>query len=635
MKSKIIYFFIFILIVIFSPNIYSQQYSYIPEITSSTFFVQDFTNSDADVEVITSEDIKNLGINNIPDLLSLIGGVNIYHINESTANFSLRGYPVDFRIAPLILIDGMEISENFYERTYLYNLPVEISDIDRIEIIKNTSFTLNGYPNVAGIINIVTRPPEFLDQNYLYEEIGSRFYRKTYFSINKYLLNTYFKLNGFYRRRDQNDIGCKTKNTYFLNSDIVKYFNKSRIDLKFSFMNENLNFYELVTVGVFHKPTILAMHNNLNNLKVLNFLFNFKRKDFDFSVYFNENYGDFNYNLESGEKSIFLRDRLVKISIRKKINIKKNEIISGVESKFKYGYLSTFDSIRRESLNFFIQDNFNFYKNFYFNFYFNSDFTKNLGNKISYKLNLIYKNKKHNLKIRLGYSREFKKPFMLTQYLNLGQNISKERLPLLEQFGLDDIRVVLLKNKNLSSYQIKSSEISITKSFNNLNFNFTYFYNLLYDIPNMVGNVNFFPPEVDLKAINLFDFCTYGFDTKLEYNFNRHKFFVSYYNQNIKNKTFNKKKDAFVPKYKLSSGVILDFKKIISSINVQYLPSIQKCYGRTDNYLTVNSSINFSFFNNRIKTTIYGYNIFNKRHKEDLHGDKLERTIYLKLRYDF
>ncbi len=629
MKKEILLFFLsfFILCINLYPN------SNLPEVVSSTFLTQDLSKSNADIEIITHDEIEALGINNIPDLLNIIAGVNIYHVNESTANFSLRGYPVDFRLTPLILIDGMEISENFYERTYLYNLPVEISDIDRIEVVKNPSFTLNGNSNIAGIINIVTKSPEYLDENYIYQEIGSKFYKKTFFSLNKYIFDNYVKIDGYFKRIDQNDPDFKSKDSYFISTQIVKYFSNSKLNFKFSFINNDLDFKESQILGLMHRPFIVGFYNHLSNFKYFNFLINYKIKNFDISLYHQATYGDVLINIPEFSGAIFSNSRFTKISIRKKLNMKKNKILIGAESRFKYGYLAKFDSMKRGSINFFIQDDFNIFNNFYLNIYLNNDRTKDLGNKISYKLNFIYK--KPDLRIRIGYSREFKKPFMIYQYQSLSFHATSETLPFLENYNLNEINIYYRKKRNLPSYQIKTSEFSITKKFNNINFNFTYFYNLIYDIPSLLGDIQFFPLQINFETKNYMDFCVYGFDTKFEYFLKNYKFFLSYYSQNIKNKTFNSKKNLFVPKYKISGGILFKGKKLKGTVNFNYLPSIKKYEYKTDYYLTVNSSITFPLFHNKLKATIYGSNIFNERYREDIFGDKIERNIELRLRYDF
>ncbi len=630
MNTKLICNFIILFFILFI-NLYSN--SNLPEVISSTFLTQDLSKSNADVEIITHQDIEALGINNIPDLLDVVAGVNIYHVNESTANFSLRGYPVDLRIAPLILIDGMEISENFYERTYLYNLPVEISDIDRIEIIKNPTYTLNGNSNIAGIINIVTKSPEYLDENYIYQEIGSKFYKKTFFSLNKFFWNSYVKINGYFKRIDQNDTDYKSKDSYFLSSQIVKYFSNSKLNFKFSFMNIDLNFKESIVTGLMFKPLIISFYNHLNNFKYFNFLINYKIKNFDISLYHQSAYGDVLMDLPEASGTIYTNSRFTKLSIRKKFNIKNNKVLIGGEARLKYGYLAKSDSMKRGSIIFFIQDDYNIFRNFYFNVYLKNDRTKDLGDKISYKLNLLYK--KPGLRLRLGYSREFKKPFMIYQYQNLSFYGDSETLPILKEYNINEINLYYHKNRKLSSYQIKSSEFSLTKKFNKINFNFTYFYNLIYDIPNIFENIQFFPFQININTENFMDVCIYGFDSKIEYNYKDYKLFLSYYNQNIKNKTYNSKKNSFIPKYKISGGVLIKRKKLKGSINFKYLPAIKKYDYRTDYYFSVNSSITVSSFKNKLKATIYVNNIFNNRYREDISGDKLERSIELRLRYDF
>ena len=628
-----------ILIILLIPSlIFSQNFAF-SEITSTTFLTQDLESSTPDIEVYTAKDIEMLGVNNIPDLLNLISGVNIFKLNKSTVDISIRGFPAILKITPKILIDGMEISENVYNRTYLYNLPVDISDIERIEVVKNTTITGNGENNISGIINIVTKYPENLDANYIYQEFGSKFYKKTYFSLNRYLNDFYIKFNTSFRQVDENEKELKHLSNFFSNLTIDRYFSQSKLTLKSSYLYEDLNFIErgIVAVPLLHRPEALKFRNLFKNMKFFNILLDYKMKNLDISLY-NQSYrGDvWVAKKKKGRRYAFTNNNFTKFYIKKDFNFKKIKIKTGLEAKYRYAYILNTKSMKRYGANFFIENHIRLNKYLSFLGYINFDRTKDLGSKINYKIRLKFQNLNKDFSIRLGYSRSFQKPLMGMQYLKFTTIASPKTYDFLKKLGINQLPVSFISNKNLSSYQIKTSELSIEKRFKYVNLFFTSYYNLIYDIPSLVGGLKpFFQPEAYLYPVNYEDICIYGFDSKMEFNYKNYKFFTSYYHQLIKDKTHNSLKDFFVPREKLNGALLFKYNSINVSISGIYYPSVKFHYGKSDSYFSLNTSFSKYFFNNRLKTSIYVSNIINDIHKDDKFGKKQGREVYLRIQYDF
>jgi len=176
--------------------------------TSSTNLTSELSgvvkNSDLEpVEILTAKDIKLIGAENVPDLLDYISGVNIYKIDTSSIDFSMRGLPGFYRIQPLVLIDGMEFQQYLYDKVFFYNFPLNIDDIDKVEIIKDPSKFVNGIESPGGVINFVTKKPELLNANYLNTYLGSNKLLNSNFSINNYYKSIYYKVTGDFRKIDK------------------------------------------------------------------------------------------------------------------------------------------------------------------------------------------------------------------------------------------------------------------------------------------------------------------------------------------------------------------------------------------------------------------------------------------------
>lgn len=110
------------------------------------------------VEIIDSEDIQRMGANDVLTALSLADNLNLSRAGMTGNSVSLRGMSTNHT---LILIDGKRYAaEDASNTTNVYALQrLNVSDIDRIEIVRGTSSALYGSDAMGGVINIITKTP--------------------------------------------------------------------------------------------------------------------------------------------------------------------------------------------------------------------------------------------------------------------------------------------------------------------------------------------------------------------------------------------------------------------------------------------------------------------------------------------
>jgi vitamin B12 transporter len=124
-------------------------------IVSSTRIDLPFSKNSRTIQIITSEQIKQSGVNNVADLLLLISGVDVRRRGTSgmQADLYIRGGSFD---QTLLLIDGIKVDDpQTGHHTMNLALPVEV--IERIEIIKGPAARIFGQNAFTGAINIVTK----------------------------------------------------------------------------------------------------------------------------------------------------------------------------------------------------------------------------------------------------------------------------------------------------------------------------------------------------------------------------------------------------------------------------------------------------------------------------------------------
>ncbi|PJA97249.1 MAG: hypothetical protein CO129_02130 [Ignavibacteriales bacterium CG_4_9_14_3_um_filter_34_10] len=112
-------------------------------------------NTTKNILLIDKYEIQKYNASNIPDLLTQLSGLDIRErgIEGVQTDVSVRGGNYE---QTLIMIDGVKISDP-QTGHHNFNLPININDIERIEIVKGQASKSFGPNAFSGIINIITR----------------------------------------------------------------------------------------------------------------------------------------------------------------------------------------------------------------------------------------------------------------------------------------------------------------------------------------------------------------------------------------------------------------------------------------------------------------------------------------------
>ncbi|HXT00015.1 MAG TPA: TonB-dependent receptor [Elusimicrobiota bacterium] len=115
------------------------------------------------VDVITAEEIKASGALNVWDILRFRVGMDVIEGRSDggadRAVVSVRGIPRDSVTELQVLIDGRSVYSPLNGGVLWEQLPVQIQDIERIEIVRGPNAALYGSNAGTGVINIITRRP--------------------------------------------------------------------------------------------------------------------------------------------------------------------------------------------------------------------------------------------------------------------------------------------------------------------------------------------------------------------------------------------------------------------------------------------------------------------------------------------
>jgi iron complex outermembrane receptor protein len=130
-----------------------------PVTTSATGKPQRVSQVPANMEIITADDIRRSGADNIPDILQFVAGVDVRRYGFAAADVAVRGYNETSNARLLVLVNGQQVYLDDLGRTQWYTIPVELDEIRQIEIVKGPNSALFGFNAASGVVNIITYDP--------------------------------------------------------------------------------------------------------------------------------------------------------------------------------------------------------------------------------------------------------------------------------------------------------------------------------------------------------------------------------------------------------------------------------------------------------------------------------------------
>ncbi|MDE2491946.1 MAG: TonB-dependent receptor [Elusimicrobia bacterium] len=116
------------------------------------------------VDVITRREIEDSGARDVWDLLRFRVGLDVIEGRDQQgadrAVVSVRGIPRDSVNELQVLVDGRSVYSPVSGGVLWEHIPVQLQDIERIEIVRGPNAALYGSNAGLGVINIITRRPE-------------------------------------------------------------------------------------------------------------------------------------------------------------------------------------------------------------------------------------------------------------------------------------------------------------------------------------------------------------------------------------------------------------------------------------------------------------------------------------------
>lgn len=213
-------------------------------VITATKMRQPLRDTPASVTVITKKQIEMLGIRSVPEALRLVPGmaVGVRAGNGASHQISYEGAAVYLTRRLQVLIDDIEVMRLGTSRVDWPVLPVNIQEIERIEVTRSPSSSVYGANSFEAVINIITQHPQ--DTQYTRGNIftGDNGTTETYVSKGVQFNNTTAnfsasrrKSNGFNRLNDAPVRDGSQVDVFRLKG--VTEFNMSSLEYQFTKVN--------------------------------------------------------------------------------------------------------------------------------------------------------------------------------------------------------------------------------------------------------------------------------------------------------------------------------------------------------------------------------------------------------------
>lgn len=118
--------------------------------------------------VVTREDIKRAGATSIMEAFRLMPGLVVREQSNGNYDIHLRGgsnvqrntiFSVSANTTTLVMINNRPIYNYYLGGTFWETIPIDLNDVERIELVRGPSAAMYGPNAVSGVINIITRQP--------------------------------------------------------------------------------------------------------------------------------------------------------------------------------------------------------------------------------------------------------------------------------------------------------------------------------------------------------------------------------------------------------------------------------------------------------------------------------------------
>lgn len=183
------------------PSVLTEEdvYGDIPVVSGASHFVQKISEAPTSVSIINRQMIDASGAIEIVDLFRLIPGFQVYFPHYGRHAINYHGVPQEYSYRMEVKVDGRSVYEPSENAVLWPTLPIELKDIDYIEVIRGANAPADGANATIASVNIVTTTPIASKGLRLTTSAGDWDTQNTSFAYSGLEQSFSYKLNGGYR----------------------------------------------------------------------------------------------------------------------------------------------------------------------------------------------------------------------------------------------------------------------------------------------------------------------------------------------------------------------------------------------------------------------------------------------------
>ena len=149
----------------------------LPIVLSASRLIQPLSSSPASITIIDAEMIELSGARTIVDLLHLVPGMQVGRLVNGNPIATYHGLSERYNPRLQLIIDGRPTYVPLYGGIPWSELPLALTDIERIEVIRAPNAATFGPNSFAAVVSITTRSPEAGSGWYINTEAGGNDFR--------------------------------------------------------------------------------------------------------------------------------------------------------------------------------------------------------------------------------------------------------------------------------------------------------------------------------------------------------------------------------------------------------------------------------------------------------------------------
>lgn len=155
-----------------------EYFSEIPLVHTVSRIPQTLSETPASVTIIDRQMIEASGARDIPDLFRMVPGFQVGHYSGNRTTVTYHGMSDEYARRMQVLVDGRSVYLPATGGVDWFDLPLSMSDIERIEITRGPNGVSYGANAFLATINIITYDPIEIIGTNLNIETGANRYRK-------------------------------------------------------------------------------------------------------------------------------------------------------------------------------------------------------------------------------------------------------------------------------------------------------------------------------------------------------------------------------------------------------------------------------------------------------------------------